>query len=108
MADRVLAGGYEALTELIFTGFDCLQLLSPDLCRPFDASRDGLLLGEGAAFLVLESEAHARARGAEILGTIRGYGHSIDGHRLTHPEPTGRALVAAMRAATRGCGSSPG
>jgi 3-oxoacyl-[acyl-carrier-protein] synthase II len=99
LADCVLAGGYEALTDLIFTGFDCLQLLSPDLCRPFDIARDGLLLGEGAAFFVLENAGHARARGVEILGTITGYGHAIDGHRLTQPDPTGRALVAAMRAA---------
>jgi 3-oxoacyl-[acyl-carrier-protein] synthase II len=107
MADCVLAGGYEALTELIFTGFDCLQLLSPGLCRPFDTGRDGLLLGEGAAFFVLESEAHARARGADILGTIRGYGYSVDGHRLTQPEPNGRALVAAIRAALNDAGLHP-
>jgi 3-oxoacyl-[acyl-carrier-protein] synthase II len=99
LADCVLVGGYEALTDLIFTGFDCLQLLSPDLCRPFDTARDGLLLGEGAAFFVLENADHARARGVEILGTIIGYGHAIDGHRLTQPDPSGRALVAAMRAA---------
>jgi 3-oxoacyl-[acyl-carrier-protein] synthase II len=99
LTDCVLAGGYEALTDLIFTGFDCLQLLSPDLCRPFDTARDGLLLGEGAAFFVLENAGYARARGAEILGTITGYGHAIDGHRLTQPDPSGRALVVAMRAA---------
>jgi 3-oxoacyl-[acyl-carrier-protein] synthase II len=98
-ADCVLAGGYEALSDLIFTGFDCLQLLSPGLCRPFDQDRDGVLLGEGAAFFVLEDEAHASARGAVILGRILGYGHTLDTHRLTQPEPGGRALIAAMRAA---------
>jgi 3-oxoacyl-[acyl-carrier-protein] synthase II len=107
MADCVLAGGYEALTDLIFTGFDCLQLLSPDLCRPFDTGRDGLLLGEGAAFFVLESGDHARARGAKVLGTIRGYGHSVDNHRLTQPEPTGRALVSAMRMALADAALAP-
>ena len=103
----VLAGGYEAMTELIFTGFDCLQLLSPGLCRPFDNGRDGLLLGEGAAFFVLESEVHARVRGVEVLGKIRGYGHSVDGHRLTQPQPGGRALVSAMRAALDDAGLHP-
>ena len=98
-ADCVLAGGYEALTDLIFTGFDCLQLLTPGLCRPFDRTRDGVLLGEGAAFFVLEEEEHARSRGAALLGRILGYGHSLDPHRLTQPEPGGRALIAAMRAA---------
>jgi 3-oxoacyl-[acyl-carrier-protein] synthase II len=98
-AGCVLAGGYEALTDLIFAGFDCLQLLSPTECRPFDRGRDGLLLGEGAAFFVLESEEHARSRHAVLLGHLLGYGHAIDTHRLTQPEPSGRALTAAMRAA---------
>ena len=106
-ADCVFAGGYEALTDLIFTGFDCLQLLSPGLCRPFDRNRDGVLLGEGAAFFVLEDETHARARGAAPLGQILGYGHTLDTHRLTQPEPGGRALVAAMRAALEQAGLAP-
>jgi 3-oxoacyl-[acyl-carrier-protein] synthase II len=106
-ADCVLAGGYEALTDLIFTGFDCLQLLTPGLCRPFDRSRDGILMGEGAAFLVLEQADHARARGAAVLGQILGYGHTIDTHRLTQPDPTGRALIAAMRTALDQAGVAP-
>lgn len=100
-AELVLAGGYEALTDLIFTGFDCLQALSPTCCRPFDRARDGLMLGEGAAFVVIESEAHARARGAEIRGRILGYGQSTDLHHLTQPSPDGRALTRAMEAALK-------
>ncbi len=70
-ANVVLTGGYDALSELVFTGFDSLQALSPTECRPFDAGRDGLALGEGAAVLILESEEHARRRNATILGRLR-------------------------------------
>ncbi|HEY8964886.1 MAG TPA: beta-ketoacyl-[acyl-carrier-protein] synthase family protein [Candidatus Methylacidiphilales bacterium] len=106
-ADVVLAGGWEALTELIFMGFDCLQSLSLTECRPFDAGRDGLQLGEGAAFLVLESAPHARARGAAILGTVLGYGQAFDPHHLTAPAPDGAALVAALRMALADAGAAP-
>ena len=60
-ADCVLAGGFEAITELVFVGFDCLQATTTDRCRPFDLNRTGLLIGEAAAFLVLESAEHAAA-----------------------------------------------
>jgi len=105
-ADCVITGGYEALTELIFMGFDCLQALSLEACRPFDETRDGLMLGEGAAFLILESETAALARGAKILGRIHGYGHSTDLLHLTQPEPTGKALVLAIREALQASGLS--
>ena len=99
MCDCVLAGGYEALTELIYVGFDCLQAMSPDCCRPFDVARNGLMLGEAAAFAVLESESHARARGARILCELAGYGHGTDLHHLTQPHPSGATAVAVMRQA---------
>ena len=98
-ASCVLAGGFDAMAELIFVGFDCLQALSPDCCRPFDRNRNGLMLGEGAAFLILEEEASARQRGAEILCHVTGYGHTTDLHHLTQPHPEGHALVGAMRMA---------
>ncbi len=106
MYDCVLVGGYEALTELIYVGFDCLQAMSPDRCRPFDVARNGLMLGEAAAFAVLESESHARARGARILCELAGYGHGTDLHHLTQPHPCGTAAVAAMRQAIAGAGGS--
>ena len=99
MADIVLAGGYEALSELVFAGFDGLQSLAPDACRPFDRGRRGLMLGEGAAFLVLEKTGRARARGAKILGYLAGYGHTTDTHHLTQPAPDGAPLERAMRRA---------
>jgi 3-oxoacyl-[acyl-carrier-protein] synthase II len=97
--DCVLVGGFEALTELIYVGFDCLQAMSPECCRPFDVTRNGLMLGEAAAFAVLESESYARARDANILCELAGYGHGTDLHHLTRPHPGGVAAVAAMRQA---------
>ncbi len=97
--DCVLVGGYEALTELIYVGFDCLQAMSPDRCRPFDVARNGLMLGEAAAFVVLESEPHARARGARIHCELAGYGHGTDLHHLTQPHPSGATAVAVIRQA---------
>ncbi len=67
--ERVLTGGYDTLSQLVFSGFDSLLALSPTQCRPFDAHRDGLALGEGAAILTLESLDHATRRGAHILAT---------------------------------------
>ena len=98
-SEVVLTGGFEAMTELIFVGFDCLQAASQDCCRPFDQNRSGLILGEGAAFLVLESETSAKKRGAKILAELVGYGHTTDTHHLTQPSPQGQALVQAMQRA---------
>jgi 3-oxoacyl-[acyl-carrier-protein] synthase II len=106
-ASRVFTGGYDALCRLTFAGFDSLQALSPTSCRPFDAGRDGLLLGEGAAMLALESLDHARARGAEILGEIIGYGAATDIHHLTQPHPDGDAALASMSAACARAGVAP-
>jgi 3-oxoacyl-[acyl-carrier-protein] synthase II len=106
-AQRALAGGYEALCQLLFSGFDSLQALSPTPCRPFAAARDGLSLGEGAALLALESLEHARRRGAEVLGEIIGYGAVTDTHHLTQPHPQGEAAFAAMRAACASAGIGP-
>lgn len=102
-AERALTGGYDALCQLTFAGFDSLQALSPRPCRPFDAARDGLSLGEGAAVLTLETLGHARQRGAAILGEIIGYGARTDMYHLTQPHPQGDAACAAM---TEACASA--
>jgi 3-oxoacyl-[acyl-carrier-protein] synthase II len=106
-ADCVLAGGFEALTELVFVGFDCLQATSTGLCRPFDLNRSGLLLGEAAAFLVLESVEHAQRRGTTPICKLTGYGHTTDFFHLTQPGPDGTALIEVMRAATTQAGIAP-
>ena len=106
-AEIVLTGGYDALSELVFTGFDVLQALSPTECRPFDANRDGLALGEGAAVLILESEEHARQRGASILGYLAGYGAATDCHHLTQPQPEGNAAFQSMTLACADAGVTP-
>jgi 3-oxoacyl-[acyl-carrier-protein] synthase II len=98
-AKGVLAGGYDALSQLVFSGFDALQALSPTVCRPFDARRDGLALGEGAAVVALETLEEASRRGAAILGEIIGYGTTIDRHHLTQPQPQGDAALQSMRLA---------
>lgn len=103
-AHKVMAGGYEALSQLIFSGFDSLQALSPTQCRPFDARRDGLALGEGAAVVTLETLESASRRHAVILGEVMGYGAVTDGHHLTQPHPQGDAAFAAMNAACQSAG----
>src|SRR4051812_9173128 len=101
---RVLAGGYDAISELVFVGFDSLQAATPEKCRPFDKERTGMVLGEGAALFALEEMESARARNATILAEITGYGISTDNHHLTQPNPTGVGARAAMAAALESAG----
>src|SRR5213592_4837464 len=100
---RVLTGGYDALSELVFVGFDSLQASTPEKCRPFDRHRTGMVLGEGAAILALENLDAARARGARVLAEITGYGMSTDNFHLTQPDPSGigprRAMERALQSA---------
>ncbi len=97
-----IAGGYDALCQLVFAGFDSLQALAESgIPRPFDAHRDGLAIGEGAAMFILESEESMLERGATPLAEICGYGMATDLHHLTQPHPQGTAAVRSMAAATR-------
>jgi 3-oxoacyl-[acyl-carrier-protein] synthase II len=110
-ADVMVAGGAEAtVTPLTIAGFANMKALStrndsPETAsRPFDATRDGFVLGEGAGILVLEELEHARRRGAEILGEMVGFGQSADAHHLTAPAPEGAGAQLAMKAALRDAG----
>jgi 3-oxoacyl-[acyl-carrier-protein] synthase II len=105
-ADAVVAGGSEAgLTPLARAAFSALDALSESgISRPFDARRDGFVMGEGAAVLVLERNEGALARGARALGRIRGYGASSDAYHLTAPLENGEGQAAAMSAALADAG----
>ena len=94
-----IAVGTDALCRITFAGFDALQTLDPQGCRPFDRDRAGLTLGEGAAALVLEDIEHARARGARVIARVLGHATTTDAHHVTAPDPEGQAALGALRGA---------
>lgn len=113
-ADIMVAGGAEA-TVIPFgiAGFCAMKALStrndePERAsRPFDMDRNGFVMGEGAGMMVLESEAHAKARGAEILGVVAGMGETCDAYHITAPRPDGTGVAAAMNEGLREAGLNP-
>ena len=105
---RVLCGGYDVLSEMVFVGFDSLQASTTEKIRPFDRNRTGLVLGEGAAVLALEEMESAKERGAEILAEVTGYGISTDNHHLTQPHPSGIGPRQAMERALADARRTPG
>jgi 3-oxoacyl-[acyl-carrier-protein] synthase II len=107
-ADVVVAGGSEAaLTSLCIAAFRRMGALSPEgVSRPFDARRDGFVMGEGAGVLVLEREEHAVARGAKVYGRVVGYGASNDAFDMVQPDEDGRGAQIAMRAALSDAGAT--
>ncbi len=114
-AEAMLAGGAEApICETGVGAFDVMRALSTrnhhprEASRPFDAARDGFVIGEGAGILVLEELEHARARGARILAEVTGYGMSSEAFHVALPDATGAAQARAMTAALRDAGLSPG
>ena len=108
-ADAVVAGGAEAaLTAFGFACFNSMQALSPTgMSRPFDARRDGFVMGEGAGVMVLEEEGAARERGATILGEVIGYGSTADAYHLTAPQPDGAPAARAIELALADAGVTP-
>jgi 3-oxoacyl-[acyl-carrier-protein] synthase II len=102
--DAALAGGTDALSRLTFAGFNALRLMDPEACRPFDASRNGMNIGEGAAILVLEAMDRARARGARIYAELAGYGVTCEAYHPTAPEPEGLAIGKTLRTALADAG----
>ncbi|MHC1741929.1 MAG: beta-ketoacyl-ACP synthase II [Syntrophobacteraceae bacterium] len=112
-ADVILAGGAEStITPFVLDGYSCMGVLSernepPEAAsRPFDAERDGFVMGEGAGILVLETFEHASRRGARILAELKGFGMSSDAYNIAIPEPDGRAAALAMQMALRDAGLS--
>ena len=112
-ADLMVTGGSEAaITPMAVGGFCSMHALSTrnddpsHACRPFDKERDGFVMGEGAAVLILESLAHAKARGAKIYAVLAGYGATADAHHITAPDPEGRGAMNAMRFAIQDAGLS--
>jgi len=95
----MLAGGADTLSILTFAGFNSLRVVDPSPCAPFSLGRQGISLGEGAAFVVLEREEDALARGARIHGAVLGYALAGEAHHMTAPEPGGKVAARVMREA---------
>lgn len=102
--DVALVGGADPLTEVSAYGFHALQSLSQGVCSPFDEERDGINIGEGAAFFLMETLESARARGAHIYGEILGYGLNNDAYHITSPDPEGEGAAASMKRAMKNAG----
>jgi 3-oxoacyl-[acyl-carrier-protein] synthase II len=106
-ADLMLAGGADAFSRITYTGFSRLGAIAPERCQPFDRNRKGMIPGEGAAVLVLEPFARARARGARIYAELAGYGLSCDAHHMTAAHPEGDGAARAMERALADAGARP-
>src|SRR6185312_2960799 len=106
-ADVVITGASEIIQELQFSGFVRLGAVAPNRCQPFDLNRQGLILGEGAGLLVLESEAHAVRRNASVLAEVGGHGMTCDAYHITRPHPEAAGSISAMRQAIERSGITP-
>lgn len=106
-ADIVVAGGAECITKFHLNGFNSLMILDRNQCRPFDAGRAGLNLGEGAAFVVLESSSSARKRGVKPAALLSGYGNACDAYHQTASSPDGEGAFLAMSKALADAGLKP-
>jgi 3-oxoacyl-(acyl-carrier-protein) synthase len=106
--DRVLAGGTEALTRFHLNGFNALKILDKAPCKPFDARRNGINLGEGAAYLVLESEEAAREGHRPLFAELVGYGNACEAFHQTASSPDGNGAFLAMKKALETAGLEPG
>lgn len=106
--DIAVVGGTECITKFHLNGFNSLMILDHEQCKPFDANRSGLNLGEGACYVVLEKESTAKSRGAQILGRLSGYGNACDAFHQTASSDDGDGAYLAMRKALDMAGLKPG
>lgn len=106
--DVAIAGGYEVMSDFTHAGFNVLQLVTSDACRPFDKGRSGLVLGEGAGVLVIETLEHALLRKAPVIAEIIGYGQASDAYHLTKPDPNALGASRAIKAAVDQAEIDPG
>lgn len=107
VSDVVVAGGADGLCRLTYAGFSALAAMSPEPCRPFDARRSGLTLGEAAAFLVIEPAHRAEARGAKPIAELSGWASGAEAHHITNPEARGETASRVMSAALAVSGLRP-
>ncbi len=108
LLDRAIAGGTDALTLFTLNGFNSLMILDREPCRPMDETRNGLNLGEGSGFLVLESEEMWKKSGKPILGEVSGFGNACDAHHQTASSPEGNGAFLSMKLALDSAGLTPG
>ncbi len=107
MADIVIAGGVDPLSKFTINGFNSLKILDTEPTRPFDDSRVGLNLAEGAGYVVLESEQSMKQRGIKPLGRLLGYANTCDAYHQTASSPEGKGAVLAMSKALEMAGINP-
>jgi len=105
--DRVIAGGTDSVTRFTLNGFNTLMILDKNGCRPFDENRAGLTLGEGAAYVVLESEEAVKAQNKKVLAELTGYGNANDAYHQTASSPEGTGAYLAMEKALQLSGLNP-
>jgi 3-oxoacyl-[acyl-carrier-protein] synthase-1 len=107
LLDRVVVGGTDALTQFTLNGFNSLQILDQELCKPFDERRKGLNLGEGAGYIVMESENLAMSHEQDITGILSGYGNTNDAFHQTASSPDGKGAGMAIQKALQVAGLKP-
>lgn len=105
--DLMVSGGSDPFSKVAYTGFARLGAIAPEICQPFDKNRKGMMVGEGAGMLLLESLEHAQKRGANIYAEIIGYGLSCDAYHITIPHPDGEGVVSAMKKALQSANLKP-
>lgn len=105
--DMAVSGGSDPFSSIAFTGFNRLLATTVDVCRPFDANRNGMAVSEGAGMLIMESLEHAQARGATIYAELLGYGLGCDAFKMTIPDPEGSGGILALSKAIKNAGISP-